>query len=384
LGAEATSGAARAEAPVKVMLVVGTRPEAIKLAPVILQARERSAVFETVVVTTGQHRQMLDQILEPFGIEPDVDLDIMRPDQSLCHVTTAALEGLYDTIGEHRPDWLVVQGDTSTTFAGALAAFYHHVRVAHVEAGLRTFDRKQPWPEEANRCLTAQVTDLHFPPTERARRNLLREGIPDERVLVTGNTAIDALLLSLDRSRARGERKEATGRTILLTAHRRENHGAPMESICRAVLRLLDAFSDLRVVYPVHMSPRVRRTVFPMLGEHPRVSLVDPMSYEPFIQAMDQAHLILTDSGGIQEEAPSLGKPVLVLRETTERPEAAEAGVARVARGAATAGGRGGVPAHVGGGQSLRRRQGFGADPRCPEPPMSRTRSCSLGERPCG
>lgn len=317
-------------APVKLMVVLGTRPEAIKLAPVILKARERPARFETVVVATGQHRQMLDQILGPFEIRPDVDLDIMRSDQSLCHVTTAALDGLYRTIGEHRPDWLVVQGDTSTTFAGALAAFYHRVRVAHVEAGLRTFDRQQPWPEEANRCLTAQVTDLHFPPTERARQNLLREGIPEDRIQVTGNTAIDALLLSLDRARDRGERVDSTRRTILLTAHRRENHGAPMESICRAVLRLLETFPDIGVVYPVHLSPRVRQTVFPMLGDHPRVELVDPMDYEPFLLAMDRAHLILTDSGGVQEEAPSLGKPVLVLRETTERPEAAEAGVARV------------------------------------------------------
>lgn len=317
-------------APVKLMVVLGTRPEAIKLAPVILKARERPARFETVVVATGQHRQMLDQILGPFDIRPDVDLDIMRADQSLCHVTTSALEGLYRTIGEHRPDWLVVQGDTSTTFSGALAAFYHRVRVAHVEAGLRTFDRQQPWPEEANRCLTAQVTDLHFPPTERARQNLLREGISEDRIQVTGNTAIDALLLSLDRARDRGERVDSTRRTILLTAHRRENHGAPMESICRAVLRLLETFPDLGLVYPVHLSPRVRQTVLPMLGDHPRVELVDPMDYEPFILAMDRAHLILTDSGGVQEEAPSLGKPVLVLRKTTERPEAAEAGVARV------------------------------------------------------
>lgn len=330
MGAEEKAAHRPAGAPVKLMVVLGTRPEAIKLAPVILKAREQPARFETVVVATGQHRQMLDQILGPFGIRPDVDLDIMRPDQSLCHVTTAALEGLYQAIGEHRPDWLVVQGDTSTTFAGALAAFYHRVPVAHVEAGLRTFDRQQPWPEEANRCLTAQVTDLHFPPTERARQNLLREGIAEERIQVTGNTAIDALLLSLDRARDRDQRADPLRRTILLTAHRRENHGAPMESICRAVLRLLETFPDLDVVYPVHMSPRVRRTVLPMLGDHPRVELVDPMDYEPFILAMDRAHLILTDSGGVQEEAPSLGKPVLVLRETTERPEAAEAGVARV------------------------------------------------------
>jgi UDP-N-acetylglucosamine 2-epimerase (non-hydrolysing) len=318
-------------ADTRLLIIVGTRPEAIKLAPVVLGAKSRPERFETVVVTTGQHREMLDQMLAHFDIVPDLDLDIMRVDQDPSTVTTAALDGLYRAIGDLTPDCVVVQGDTTTTFAGALAAFYHRVPVAHVEAGLRTFDKTQPWPEEINRCLTGQLTDYHFPPTARARENLLREGVGEERVWVTGNTAIDALLWTLEHG-GRPEEGEASGggRTILMTAHRRENHGAPMESICRAVLRLLDAFDDVEVVYPVHKSPKVRATVLRDLGGNDRVHLPEPMDYPRFVKAMAGAHLILTDSGGIQEEAPSLGKPVLVMRETTERPEAIEAGVARL------------------------------------------------------
>lgn len=312
------------------MVVIGTRPEAIKLAPVILEAQARPDRFATRVVVTGQHREMLDRTLHQFGIEPDVDLDIMKPDQNLVHVTCSALEGLHKTIVREKPDCVIVQGDTTTTFAGALAAFYQHVAVAHVEAGLRTFDKTQPWPEEINRCLTGQLTDFHFPPTLRSRENLLREGVPASRIWVTGSTAIDALFLTLSRDPKKKSEAAANSRRwkILLTAHRRENHGEPMKRICNAVLRLVNDEPGLTVVYPVHMSPRVRRVVHAALGGHPRVELTEPMDHTSFVHAMADADLILTDSGGIQEEAPSLGKPVLVMRETTERPEAIEAGVA--------------------------------------------------------
>lgn len=313
----------------KLMIVIGTRPEAIKLAPLVLGASERSTTFDTQVVVTGQHREMLDQMLRQFGIVPDRDLDIMKPDQDLCHVTSAALNGLYQVIGETRPDCVIVQGDTTTTFAGALAACYHHVPVAHVEAGLRTFDKQQPWPEEINRCLTGQLADFHFPPTPLSRDNLLREGVSDDRIWTTGNTAIDALMLTLDRA-GRPPSPTRDRRRILLTAHRRENHGAPMESICRAVLRLLEEDEALELLYPVHKSPRVREVVHRDLGNHPRIELSEPLEYEPFVHAMADSTLILTDSGGVQEEAPSLGKPVLVLRETTERPEAIQSGVAQL------------------------------------------------------
>ncbi|MEE9346417.1 MAG: UDP-N-acetylglucosamine 2-epimerase (non-hydrolyzing) [Methylococcales bacterium] len=318
--------------PKNLMIVIGTRPEAIKLAPIVLGALERPDLFVTQIVVTGQHREMLDQMLRQFGIEPDLDLDIMKQDQNLCHVTNAALDGLYKAIASLNPDCVIVQGDTTTTFAGALAAFYQHVPVAHVEAGLRTFDKQQPWPEEVNRCLTSQLADFHFPPTQLSRENLQKEGVSAERIWVTGNTAIDALLHTLKRVGQKSKTSHSTKdtRQILLTAHRRENHGVPMESICRAVRRLLDEDDTLELLYPVHKSPRVREVVYRDLGDHPRIQLVEPMEYEAFVIAMNESTLILTDSGGIQEEAPSLGKPVLVLRETTERPEAIEAGVAKL------------------------------------------------------
>jgi UDP-N-acetylglucosamine 2-epimerase (non-hydrolysing) len=314
----------------RLLIVMGTRPEAIKLAPLILRALQQPERFEVLVARTSQHQQMLDQIVDYFRLPVTVDLDIMRPNQSLAYVTNQALEGLHRAIGELTPDCVVVQGDTTTTFAGALAAFYHRVPVAHVEAGLRTYDKTQPFPEEANRCLTSQLADFHFAPTETARRHLLDENVPGERVWVTGNTAIDALHLALGRAALGGSGDAGSGRTILLTAHRRENQGEPMRRICRAVRRLLDRFPDLRVVYPVHLSPAVRQVVFAELGGLPRVALVEPLGYEAFVVAMNEATLILTDSGGVQEEAPALGKPVLVLRETTERPEAIEAGTARL------------------------------------------------------
>lgn len=313
----------------KLMIVVGTRPEAIKLAPVILEAKRRPDV-ETIVAATGQHKEMLEQMLQVFDIQPDIDLSIMRHDQNLCHITTAALQGLYDAIDREKPDCVIVQGDTTTTFTGALAAFYHQVPVAHVEAGLRTFDKSEPFPEEVNRCMTTQVTNFHFAPTQISKDNLLREGVEEKDIIITGNTAIDALLLTLERLQADGKNlPDGPGKKIILvTAHRRENHGERMQTICDAILALLEKHQDADVLFPVHMSPKVREVVFPKLAEHPRIELVDPLDYVDFVQAMDKSHLILSDSGGVQEEAPSLGKPVLVLRDQTERPEASMAGTA--------------------------------------------------------
>lgn len=310
----------------QLLIIIGTRPEAIKLAPVILEAKH-SNYFDMHVVVTGQHREMLDQMIKQFNINIDIDLNIMRPDQNLCDVTTSALSGIYQVIDSIKPDCVIVQGDTTTTFCGALAAFYRNIPIAHVEAGLRTFDRKQPFPEEVNRCLTSQVTDFHFAPTERARNNLLREGIKPEQVWITGNTAIDALHIIIDKY-SNSLHSADNRRKLLLTAHRRENHGKPLENICTAILQLVTRFPDLHVVYPVHLSPNVGNTVYPMLGNHERIQLIEPMDYRDFVLAMNEAYMILTDSGGIQEEAPSLGKPVLILREVTERPEAMEAGTA--------------------------------------------------------
>jgi UDP-N-acetylglucosamine 2-epimerase (non-hydrolysing) len=313
----------------KLMIVLGTRPEVIKLAPIILRARARPHVFDTAVVTTSQHRQMLDQTLKTFNIDVEVDLDIMRHDQNLAQLTSAAMEGLFPVVPLVAPDYVVVQGDTTTAFIGALAAFYHRVPVAHVEAGLRTYDKHEPFPEEVNRRLTTQIADSHFAPTASSRNNLLREGIAAERIWVTGNTSIDALFHILDRLSP--EKKGAQRpRRILLTAHRRENQGAPLERICAAVLQLAEMYPQLHFTYPVHLNPRVREIVFRTLGGHPQVELVDPLEYEQFVLAMHNADIILTDSGGIQEEAPSLGKPVLVLRDKTERPEGVQAGTLRL------------------------------------------------------
>lgn len=313
----------------KIMIVMGTRPEVIKLAPVVIGARNRPDEFETVVVATSQHREMLDQMLETFQIKVDFDLNIMKPNQDLRHVTTAALNGLHDVIGEVKPDWVIVQGDTTTTFTGALAAFYHQIQVAHVEAGLRTYDKRHPFPEEINRRMTGQIADAHFAPTTLSRDNLLREGVSEDAITVTGNTGIDALFLTLAASPEKAAAPTGT-RRLLVTAHRRENHGEPMKRICRAVLRLVDNFPDLHAFYPVHLSPRVRDVVLPLLGNHPRVELGEPLEYLEFVQEMSRSYVILTDSGGIQEEAPSLGKPVLVMRETTERPEGIDAGTVRL------------------------------------------------------
>jgi UDP-N-acetylglucosamine 2-epimerase (non-hydrolysing) len=314
----------------RILIVMGTRPEVIKLAPVVIGARNRPDEFQTLVVATSQHREMLDQMLDTFQIAVDFDLDIMKPNQDLRQVTTAALNGLHDVIGQVQPDWVIVQGDTTTTFTGALAAFYHQVPVAHVEAGLRTYDKRQPFPEEINRRLTTQIADAHFAPTTLSRDNLLREGVSEDLISVTGNTGIDALFLILGSKAGKPTTFPTGDRRLLVTAHRRENHGEPMERICRAVLRLVDEFPDLHALYPVHMSPKVRDVVFPLLGNHPRIELGEPLEYREFVEEMNRCHVILTDSGGIQEEAPSLGKPVLVMRETTERPEGIDAGTVRL------------------------------------------------------
>ena len=322
----------------RVLTVFGTRPEAIKLAPVVLAFADTPAV-EHATCVTGQHREMLDQVLAVFGLSPEFDLNIMKPGQDLTHVTTAALDGLGRVIDEFQPDWLIVQGDTTTAFAGALAAFYRRVRVAHVEAGLRTGNILSPWPEEMNRKLVSQLASIHFPPTETAASNLRREGIADDVQVVTGNTVIDALQwvakrlsddTTLDaRFAARFNFLDPTKRLILVTGHRRENFDGGLERVCRA-LATLGSRDDVQIVYPVHLNPRVQETAKAVLQGCQAVHLIDPLDYLPFVYLMRKSYMIVTDSGGIQEEAPGLGKPVLVTRDTTERPEAIESGTARL------------------------------------------------------
>ncbi len=319
----------------KILFVFGTRPEAIKLAPVINRFAQDHGLFKTEIVITAQHRQMLDQVLDLFQISPHHDLDIMSHDQTLAQVTSRALEGIDAVLKQDPPDLVFVQGDTTSTFVGALAAFYHRIPVAHVEAGLRTYDRYRPYPEETNRVMTSSLADLHLAPTQRSKENLLKENIPESQIFVTGNTVIDALLdIAQRKYEFQGTLAEIfcqnQTRKILLTSHRRENHGAPIKEICLAVHQLVTEFNDIEVVFPVHMSPRIRSTVFPILSSHPRIYLVPPLDYQTFVNVMKESYLILTDSGGVQEEAPSLGKPVLVLRETTERPEAVASGTVRL------------------------------------------------------
>lgn len=328
---------ASAEGRVRILAILGTRPEAIKLAPVI-RALQQEARAEVRVCSTGQHREMLDQALEPFAIRPDYDLRVMGQDQSPAQVGAALLARLEPVLAHERPHWLVVQGDTTTAALAALAGYWQRVKVAHVEAGLRSFDKWQPFPEEVNRRLISLVADLHFAPTPRARAHLLREGVPEERILVTGNPVIDALhwvaaqpcdLGSLGLS------PEVCGqegqKLILVTAHRRENLGEPLAEICLALRDIAARHGrQVRIVYPVHLNPNVWGPVHRLLGGLPNVALTPPLGYLPLVQVMKQAWLVLTDSGGIQEEAPGLGKPVLVLRQVTERPEAVEAGTARL------------------------------------------------------
>lgn len=319
----------------RILFVFGTRPEAIKLAPVIGRLREPPAVFDVRVAVTAQHRQLLDQVLEAFAIRPDHDLDLMQPGQSLFASTARIVAGLEPVLGAERPDWVVVQGDTTTTLCGALAAFYAGVPVAHVEAGLRTGDPLQPFPEEINRVLAARIAALHFAPTEAAAANLRREGVPAASICITGNTGIDAVLevcagLACGRLRAEGlPALDPARKLILVTGHRRESFGPGLERICDA-LAALARRPDVEIVYPVHPNPNVAEPVRRRLAGRAHLHLIDPVAYVPFVALMQRAHILLTDSGGIQEEAPSLGKPVLVMREKTERPEAVQAGTARL------------------------------------------------------
>jgi UDP-N-acetylglucosamine 2-epimerase (non-hydrolysing) len=317
-----------------IMVAYGTRPEAVKVAPLV-RALRRSAEFSPLVAVTGQHREMLDQVNDVFGIEPDVDLDIFEPGQSLGQVTTRTIAGVERVLGRWRPDAVVVQGDTSTTFAVGLAAFYARTPVVHLEAGLRTNDPASPFPEEINRRLTSQLTALHLAPTAQSRRNLLAENIDPAGVLVTGNTVIDALQWAVERRLPYGDPMlaalDATDRPMLLvTAHRRESWGAPLRAVGRALARIARTFTDLIVVLPVHRNPIVRRALLPPLAGLANVVVTEPVPYGGFCRLMDRAVLILTDSGGVQEEGPSLGKPVLVMRDTTERPEAVAAGTVRL------------------------------------------------------
>lgn len=321
----------------KVLTVIGTRPEAIKLAPVVLEFRRRGSAFSCFVCATGQHREMVDQILPIFGIQPDHDLGLMVPAQSLAQITARAVEGLNAIIERESPDVVLVQGDTTTAFCGALAAYYHKKKVGHVEAGLRTGDRFAPYPEEINRRLISSLTDYHFAPTEGAKAALLAEGNSASTIFVTGNTVIDALMWVRERVRRErpdlpaGLAEELNGRQfVLITGHRRESFGKGFENICAAIREAADTFSDVLFVYAVHLNPNVREPVNRLLGGHKRIRLIEPQAYFAFVWLMDQASIILTDSGGIQEEAPSLGKPVLVMRRTTERPEGVVAGNARL------------------------------------------------------
>lgn len=317
----------------KVMTIFGTRPEAIKMAPILLELGKHANLSSCVVVT-AQHRTMLDQVLNVFRIKPDYDLDIMQPGQSLTDITVRALQSLERVLNRENPDMVLVQGDTTTAFIGGLAAFYHQIPVGHIEAGLRTHDKYNPYPEEINRHFLGVLADLCFAPTDTARRALLLEGVPEEHIMVTGNTVIDALLMAIDQDHqftVPALRQIDFGlprKTLLVTAHRRESHGAPLANICLDLRDLLLAREDLQVIFPVHLNPMVRDTAFSILGGLERAFLVDPLGYPDFVHLMKCADIIVTDSGGVQEEAPALGKPVLVIRATTERPEAIEAGTA--------------------------------------------------------
>lgn len=311
------------------LVVVGTRPEAIKMAPVILALREAEWA-DVTVLATAQHRQMLDQVFDAFDLKPDVDLDLMRPNQALTELTARILVGAERVLSEKAYDAVLVQGDTTTVMSVALAAFYHRIPVGHVEAGLRTGRIDNPFPEEMNRVVAGRLARWHFAPTQAARDSLLRENYPAESIHITGNTVIDALHKVIDKELDIGVELPAGKRLLLVTAHRRENFGAPLREICHAVLDIVSAHDDVHVLFPVHPNPNVLRVVHERLGNHPSITLSRPLDYLPFVAAMKRAHLVLTDSGGVQEEAPALGKPVLVMRSETERPEAVHEGVARL------------------------------------------------------
>lgn len=319
----------------KVMTVFGTRPEAIKMAPLAIELKKYDNI-ESKVCVTAQHRQMLDQVLEIFDIKPDYDLDIMKTRQSLVGITTRVLEGLDEVIKKEQPDIVLVHGDTSTSFVAALAAFYNQVKVGHVEAGLRTYDKYSPFPEEMNRQLTGRISDLNFSPTKQNRENLLKENVSDETIYITGNTVIDALKTTVKEGYTfhddvLNQIDFENRRVIIVTAHRRENLGKPLENICNALKQIVTEYDDVELVYPVHLNPVVRETVFEILGGLDRVHLIDPLDVQELHNAMARSFMVMTDSGGIQEEAPALAKPVLVLRRETERPEAVDAGTVKIA-----------------------------------------------------
>lgn len=320
---------------IKILVIFGTRPEAIKMAPLVQELKKRNDFFNCTIAVTAQHRQMLDQVLSLFNIKADYDLNIMTDKQTLFGITTTALLGLGQVLDKVKPDMVIVHGDTTTTFAGALAAFYYKVKVGHVEAGLRTHNKWLPFPEEMNRKLTGSLADIHFSPTETAKRNLLAEGVDPQNIIVTGNTIIDALqttvkenfVFSTDILNNIDYTKE---KVILVTAHRRENLGKPLDDICHGLKKLADDFNDIRIIYPVHLNPAVQDTVFNVLAGHERILLLNPLNTDEMHNLMARSYMVITDSGGLQEEAPSLGKPVLVLRNETERPEAVDAGTVKV------------------------------------------------------
>jgi len=313
----------------KVLCVVGTRPEAIKMAPVILALKQQPWA-EVRVLATAQHRHMLDQVLNFFDIEPDIDLNLMRPNQALTTLTARLLLDMDDVLLAEKPDIVLIQGDTTTVMTVALACFYHRISIGHVEAGLRTWDMQNPFPEEANRVIAGKLASWHFAPTEGSRQNLLRDGVPDADILVTGNTVIDALLTTAEKVLEIGIEIDPDKRLVLVTAHRRENFGEPFRNVCRALHTLAESNPDVLFLYPVHPNPNVKDVVHEMLGDCSNIHLCEPLDYAPFIAAMKRSYLIISDSGGVQEEAPALGKPVLVLRDETERPEAVDLGVVRL------------------------------------------------------
>jgi UDP-N-acetylglucosamine 2-epimerase (non-hydrolysing) len=318
----------------KILTIVGTRPEAIKMAPVVRELEQAANRFEHLLVSTAQHRQMLDAVLRAFDIKPHLDLGLMQPNQSLADLTSRALTTVAHVLAEEKPDVVLVQGDTTTVMSATLAAFYQRIKVGHVEAGLRTYNRHHPFPEEVNRRIVSATADFHFAPTEGARANLLREGVPADSVFVTGNTIVDALrLMPTDgpfHAEALRQLNFAGRRLVLVTAHRRENQGEPLRAVCRALRSLAETFPDVEIVYPVHLNPNVQKVAREELGNRPRIHLIEPLDYTDLLRVMSRSHLILTDSGGIQEEAPSFRKPVLILRETTERPEVIEVGAGKL------------------------------------------------------
>jgi len=334
---------------IKILLVFGTRPEAIKMAPLVKEFQKHPDKFETKVCVTAQHRQMLDQVLDIFEIKPDYDLNIMAPNQDLYDITSKVLLGMRNVLKEFHPDIVLVHGDTTTSMAAGLAAFYQQIKIAHVEAGLRTYNLQSPWPEEMNRQVTDRICDYYFAPTEQSRQNLLKEGIADEKIFVTGNTVIDALHWVVNKinndstlqQQLQQQIKEIgypnilnsqlpTLKYILVTGHRRENFGDGFLNICKALKEIAISHPEMDIVYPVHLNPNVQKPVYDLLSDVKNIYLIKPLDYLPFVYLMQNCHLILTDSGGVQEEAPSLGKPVLVMRNTTERPEAVEAGTVKL------------------------------------------------------